>query len=142
MSAELLIDNSAWSRLWNPKLERSAAEGIADATASGRIAGCLPFVLEAGYSARGADEHSQLIRMLLELPFFSIDGSIERRALGAQEQLARVGHHRLPPVDLLIAALADGHGLGVLHYDSDYDLIAERTDLRFESRWLAPRGSI
>lgn len=67
---------------------------------------------------------------------------MERRAIRAQEQLARIGQHRLPPVDLLTAALAEAHGLGVLHYDSDYDLIAERTDLRFESRWLAPQGSI
>jgi predicted nucleic acid-binding protein len=59
-----------------------------------------------------------------------------------QAQLARVGHHRLPPVDLLIAALADRHGLGVLHYDHDYDLIAEKTDLAFDSVWLAARGSI
>lgn len=66
----------------------------------------------------------------------------ERRALDAQAQLARIGHHRLPPVDLLIAALADRHELGVLHYDDDYDLIAETTDLRFESVWLAPRGTL
>ena len=55
---------------------------------------------------------------------------------------ARVGHHRLPPVDLLIAALADRHGLGVLHYDHDYDLIAEKTDLTFDSVWLAARGTL
>ena len=142
MSPKLLIDNSAWARLWDERLERTTAEEVAAAIASGSLASSLPFVLEAGYSARDADEHSQLTERLLKLPFFSIDGSIERRALRAQSQLARRGHHRLPPVDLLIAALADGHGLGVLHYDSDYDLITELTDLRFESRWLAPRGSL
>lgn len=142
MSADLLIDNSAWSRLWDPRLERSAVEATADAIDSGKVGVCLPFVLEAGYSARGADDHSELIARLLELPFFSIDRSVERRATEAQGQLARAGHHRLPPVDLLIAAIADRHGLGVLHYDSDYDLITEKTELRFESRWLVPRGSI
>lgn len=142
MSATFLLDNSAWSRLWDSRLERSAASAIADEMVAGRVGTCLPFVLEAGYSARRANEHSELIAKLLALPFFSIDGSVERRAIKAQEQLARIGHHRLPPVDLLIAALADAHGLGILHYDSDYDLIAERTDLRFESRWLVPQGSI
>ena len=67
---------------------------------------------------------------------------MERRALDAQRALARVGHHRLPPVDLLVAALADRHGLGVLHYDRDYDLLAENAGLRFESVWLAPAGSL
>ena len=42
----------------------------------------------------------------------------------------------------MIAAIADRHGVGILHYDSDYDVIRERTDLRFESVWLAPRGSL
>lgn len=142
MSPELLIDNSAWARLWDERLQRPAVEELASGIVAGRIASCLPFVLEAGYSARDGSEHAEITERLLALPFLSIDGSIERRALRAQAQLARSGHHRLPPVDLLIAALADGHGLGVLHYDSDYDLITELTDLRFESRWLAPRGSL
>ena len=33
-------------------------------------------------------------------------------------------------------------GAGVLHYDRDYDLIAERSGLDFQSEWLAPAGSI
>jgi predicted nucleic acid-binding protein len=36
-------------------------------------------------------------------------------------------------VDLLLAALADRHRLGLLHYDHYYDAIAAGTDLRFES---------
>jgi hypothetical protein len=46
------------------------------------------------------------------------------------------------PVDLLITALADRHSLGVLHYDHDYDLIAEKTDLAFDSVWLAARVTL
>jgi hypothetical protein len=30
----------------------------------------------------------------------------------------------------------------VLHYDRDYDVIAEHTELRFESEWLAPAASL
>ena len=79
---------------------------------------------------------------LLALPQFEIDAQVEQRALDAQHQLARAGHHRLPPVDLLVAALADRHELGVLHYDADYDILARRTDLRFDSVWLAERGTL
>lgn len=82
-----------------------------------------------------------MLTELLSLPRYSIDDSVEQRALDAKRQLARAGHHRLPPVDLLIAALAAHHGLGVLHYDHDYDILAEKTDLEFESVWLAPRGT-
>jgi predicted nucleic acid-binding protein len=99
-------------------------------------------LLEAGYSARSAEDHGQGLAELLALPQFAIDEAVERRALDAQRQLARVGHHRLPPVDLLVAAIADRHRLGVLHYDRDYDVIGEKTDLDFASVWLAPAGTL
>lgn len=99
-------------------------------------------MLEAGYSARNADEHADLLDELLALPIVDIDEQIERRALDAQRQLARVGHHRLPPVDLIIAAAADAMKLGILHYDSDYELISDKTDLQFHGVWLAERGSL
>ena len=43
-------------------------------------------------------------------------------------------------VDALIAAVAQESALGVIHYDEHYDRLA--TVLSFESRWLAPRGSL
>ena len=142
MNATLLLDNSAWARLADPALPHERITEIADAIEDGQIGGCHPFLLEAGYSARDARDHDDLLDELLALPQFELDASVERRAIDAQRQLARVGHHRLPPVDLLVAAIADRHGLGVLHYDRDYDLLAEKTDLEFESVWLAPRGAL
>ena len=142
MSDTLLIDNSAWARLADPALGDDRVTELADALEAGRIATCLPFLLEAGYSARSARDHDELLAELLALPRVSIDDDVERRALDGQRQLARVGHHRLPPVDLLVAALADRYRLGVLHYDRDYDLVAEKTDLDFASVWLAPAGMI
>jgi predicted nucleic acid-binding protein len=142
VTATLLLDNSAWARLVDPALDDDRVAEVADALEAGRIATCLPFLLEAGYSARSARDHDGLLAELLALPRFSIDEDVERRALDAQRQLARVGHHRLPPVDLLVAALADHYELGVLHYDRDYDVLAEKTDLKFGSVWLAPAGTL
>jgi len=71
-----------------------------------------------------------------------VDGTVERLALQAQRELTEVGHHRLPPLDLLIAACAHREGAGVLHYDRDFDLIAKHTSLEFESEWLAPQGTL
>jgi predicted nucleic acid-binding protein len=138
----LLLDNSAWARLADPALDHDRVTEIADAFEAGRIATCLPFLLEAGYSTRNARDHDELLAGLLALPRVSIDEAVERRALEAERQLARIGHHRLPPVDLLVAALADRHELGVLHYDRDYDLLTEKTDLEFNSVWLAPVGTL
>lgn len=83
-----------------------------------------------------------MVRTLLALPWAAIDEGVERRALRSQQQLAQTGHHRMPPADLLIAAVADAHGLGVLHYDHDFDVIAAQTSLDFRSEWLVAPGSL
>jgi predicted nucleic acid-binding protein len=44
---------------------------------------------------------------------------------------------RLP--GLLIAAVAEQERVTVLHYDSDYDVIAEVTGQHM--RWVVPRGT-
>ena len=142
MTAELLLDNSAWARLSHPSVPQHRADEIADALEERRVAVCLPFLLEAGYSARDAGDHSELLEELPALPLLQIDEEVERRALDVQRQLALFGHHRLPPVDLILAAIADRHEVGVLHYDSDYDILTSKTDLRFQSVWLAPRGTL
>jgi predicted nucleic acid-binding protein len=142
VSAELLLDNSAWARLSQRSLAPDRVEEIAGALEGQRIAACLPFLLEAGYSARNAVAHGELIQELLALPWLAIDGAVERRAADAQRQLARAGHHRLPPVDLIMAAIAERHDVGVLHYDGDYDILNTKTDLQFDSVWLAPRGTL
>jgi predicted nucleic acid-binding protein len=74
---------------------------------------------------------------LLELDHAAVDGALQAQAkLAANQRIS----HRVKPVDLLVAAVADRHGAGVLH-DGDYDLIAKHTDLRFDSMWAAKRGS-
>ena len=138
----MLIDNSAWARLDQPRLPEQRADEIAGWLEQGRVAICLPFLLEAGYLARNAADHDDVLDELLSLPLIPIDRDVEQRAIDAQRQLARVGHHRLPPVDLIIAAIADVRQFGILHYDGDYDLIREKTNLTFDSIWLVARGDL
>lgn len=115
---------------------------VLDWIEEGRLATCLPFLLEAGYSARDAAEHSEGMERLERLSQFPVEEAVERAALQAQSDLARAGHHRMSPADLMIAACAHVAGGGVLHYDRDYDLILEHTRLRFESVWLAEPGTL
>lgn len=139
----LLLDNSAWARLELATLADDRRNEIADMVESGDIAVCAPFLLEAGWSARDAADHDQLLADLRRLPYLAIDADIEQAALAAQADLARRGHHRsASPSDLLIAACAHANGAGVLHYERDYDRLAQLTSLRFESRWLAPPGAL
>jgi predicted nucleic acid-binding protein len=109
----------------------------------GAIAVCIPFLLEAGWSARNAGDHDDLLADLLELPYLAVGVDVEAVALAAQSDLARRGHHRsASPSDLLIAACAHVHAAGVLHYDGNYDHLVELTSLNFESHWLAPPGTL
>lgn len=121
---------------------KEQAETIIGKMREERIATCVPFLLEAGFSARSAGDHLKIMDRLGKLPHVAIDGGVERSALKAQRELAAIGHHRLAPTDVLIAACAHEAGAGVLHYDRDYDLIAEHTSLSFESVWIAPAGTL
>jgi predicted nucleic acid-binding protein len=136
----LLLDKSAWSRLASPRLPPDVAEMVADLLTEQQLATSLPFLLEAGYSARSGSERRRMMSDLMLLPRIELDRDIEKAALRAQADLAEVGHHRLPPSHLVRAACADAAGMGVLHYDGDFDLIARRTSLSFDSKWLAPAG--
>ena len=142
MIPPVLLDTSAWTRFRVPGLSAERTDELAEATDSGRVVVCFPFLLEAGFTARNAEEHRSMMGTLLGLPRVHVDPTAESVAVEAQRQLALAGHHRIPPADLMLAALADRHELGVLHYDHHFDLILERTDLRYESVWLAEPGSL
>lgn len=138
----LLLDNSAWARLGSDRLEKDRAETVAGWMSELRLATCLPFLLEAGYSARSGGERAAMMSDLAQLPHVDIDRDVERMAMQAQRELAGIGHHRLAPADVVIAACAHTAGMGVLHYDGDYDVLEKRTALTFESVWLAPPGTL
>jgi predicted nucleic acid-binding protein len=138
----LLLDNSAWARLASGALDGDRAEEVAAWMSEQQLATSLPFLLEAGYSARSGAAHAAMMSDLMRLPRVEIDRDVERMTLQTQHELAKIGHHRLAPADVVIAACAHTAGMGVLHYDGDYDLLIEHTSLTFESKWLAPPGAL
>jgi predicted nucleic acid-binding protein len=138
----LLLDNSAWSHLNSERLPEKRRKQVMAWIEQQQIATCLPFLLEMGYSARSAEDHRTLMAGMTRLPNVEISVDVEEHALRAQRELAVIGHHRLAPIDVMIAACAHDADMGVLHYDSDYDVLSQRTSLRFESEWLAPPGTL
>lgn len=106
----------------------------------GLVATCGIVDLELGYSARDAHTHASLRRERQALPRVTLDDVVFDRALAVQGLLAERGHHRLPIPDLVLAAAAERGDLSVLHYDSDFERIAEVTGQRHE--WVVPRGAI
>lgn len=110
----------------------------------GELWSCPPTLLEMLYSARDEKGFSLTTGRLSALLHAPLSADAAAQAVSAQAQLAAAPgvSHRVKPVDLLIAAVAASAKLGVLHYDRDYDTIAEHTLLDFPSVWVAPRGSI
>jgi hypothetical protein len=137
-----LIDQSAWTRFTDPAIPEDRFAWLAEYVEHRALGTCLPFLLEAGYSARSARHYDELFARLDDLPRFRVTEEVEDLALDAQQELARVGHHRVPPPDLMIAACAHAASAGVLHYDKHYDVIREHTSLRFDSEWLMPAGTL
>jgi len=133
-----LADTSAWLRGAHPLVKASFSEAIL----AGRIAIAPPVRLEALLTARDSLEFNRLDAELAALRSISVTRSVTDAARGAMRALAHEapGYHRVRMPDYLIAACAQDAGIGVLHYDRHFDRLAEVMD--FESRWIAPPGSL
>jgi predicted nucleic acid-binding protein len=133
--ALVLLDASAFWRLSSPQLDPSRRRQVAEWIARGIVAASTPLLLEtrAGRDLPAVDPG--------ELPCLLITERAERRATELQHQL-RAAHQHLgvPPLDYLIAAIAEDHGASILHYDADFERLAANTDLSSTVDALAPLG--
>lgn len=99
--------------------------------------------LELLWTSRDHGEFVELREKLDALRTAPMGDRVWRRAMDVFEAFAELGplHHRQVGVaDLLIAAAAELAELPVLHYDRDFELIAEVTGQPV--RALAPPGSL
>ncbi|WP_313885621.1 PIN domain-containing protein [Fodinicola feengrottensis] len=104
------------------------------------LARCTLSDLEVGASARNADAWDALLRANRTLVAVDVEPGDLARAGGVQRALAAAGRRGRKLPDLLIAAAAERRGLTILHYDHDFDLIADVTGQPHE--WVVPRGSM
>jgi len=131
-----LADTSVLARLAKPE----ACSVVRRLMATASLARCTISDLEIGASARNADEWDALFRAVRTFATVDIDPTDVTRAGGIQRALAAVGLRGRKLPDLLIAAAAERRGLTLLHYDRDFELIADITGQSHE--WVVPRGSI
>lgn len=135
--ARYLVDKSALARMTS----MAVAARLTPILETGEAATCSLTDLEVLYSARNADDHRRIRRRRrLAYRHVEMTEAAFQRSIEVQGQMAIRGHHRVPIPDLLIAAAAEEHGLTVLHYDKDFDLIADVTGQPME--WVAERGSV
>lgn len=133
-----LADKSALARMG----EEAVARRLGPMIEAGLVGTCGIIELEVRLSARSHAEYEQISHDRgLGYESFAMPDEIWDRALEVQATVSELGHLRAVKFpDLLIAATAERHGLVVIHYDSDYDLIAGITDQACE--WVVPKGSV
>jgi predicted nucleic acid-binding protein len=131
-----LVDTSVLKRLGQPEV-RAVVEPLATSGRLGRPRICD---LEVGYSARNGAEWDRLIDALDAFAAVDTTHTHVQRALQVQRLLAQRSQRGRKLPDLLVAAAAEALDLGVLHYDIDFDLIAEVTGQR--CTWVVPAGSV
>ena len=132
-----LGDTSALARAARPEI----AARLEPLLEAGLVARCTPTDLEAGFSSASPAKHRALREARPAWPMVSMDQRVLDRAVAVQDALADRSQQRGAKIaDLLIAAAAEAAGLVVLHYDHDFDLIAQVTGQPTE--WILPAGAV
>jgi predicted nucleic acid-binding protein len=120
---------------------KAVHERFASLLTEGRLAACQMTALEYLNNAPDPTAYEVLWGALHAQRWIDVTTAVMDRALAVHRELAAKSQHRhfrLP--DLIIAATAEEHGATVLHYDADYDRIAEVTGQPVE--WVAAKGSL
>jgi hypothetical protein len=136
-----LVDNSVLQRLPRSPEVQTAVNALLDAE---HEFCCSSLTLdEFGFSARSAADHAEASRRL-HTSFLYLPASPEtdQIVLDIRSALWRAGKGRAAGViDVAIAATAVCFNAVVLHYDNDFDHIADVYP-PLNAQWLVPRGSI
>jgi predicted nucleic acid-binding protein len=134
----LLIDTSAFARAHHPDVRAAWRRAVIE----DRLRLAPPVRMEILYTARDGAAFDALAEQLSALRPAPLTSAVLRAAEDAMRTLAHrsAGSQRLPLVDYLVAAAAQELGAAVIHYDRDYDTLAEV--MEFESVWLAPAGAL
>jgi predicted nucleic acid-binding protein len=96
--------------------------------------------LELGFAARNAGEWDRIRHAAAGFAAEEVAAEGFRRAGQVQRMLATAGLKGRKVPDLLIAAVAERAQRAVLHYDHDFELIAQQTVQPHQ--WLVPAGSV
>ncbi|MEV6322971.1 PIN domain nuclease [Nocardia sp. NPDC051787] len=133
-----LIDTSALARMGHPAVA-SVWTGTVQA---GLVHICAAIETEFLYSSRSLADFEQDRDDLADIyPWQPMPERVWERVREVQYEMAKRGCLRSAGLaDLLVAATAELGGLTVLHYDADFDTVAQITGQA--TRWIVPAGTV
>ncbi|MFC4125861.1 PIN domain nuclease [Nocardia rhizosphaerae] len=134
-----MIDTSAAARLLlNPDVRRRWHETVT----AGVIAVCDVVELELLFTASSLADRLRKKEMLNDLfGWVPTPDGVWVRTHQVQLLLTEQGHHRSAgAADLVVAGTAEANRLTILHYDHDFDTVANATGQ--PAQWIAAPGTI
>lgn len=136
-----LVDNSVVQRLPRSEAVRSAVGEILDD--EHELCCCALSLDEFAYSTRSPADHAEAVRRLRSsFLYLPLSPRVDDLMIDIRTALWGAGKGRAAGViDVGIAAVAVQADATVLHYDADFDHIADAFP-PFSSEWVVPRGSI
>ena len=135
-----LFDTGIWTWVRDRRFPE-LAEWFNAAVEAGLVLVCDLVILELTRLAPNERRAREVADRLASFEAIPMPGSLWAQAREVQIALAATGEHRrVPPADLLLAAAAEEAGAALVHYDRDYERIAQASDLRQE--WLVPDGTL
>lgn len=122
----VLVDTSAWVETLRKEGDASTRAEVTRLTGQGLVRLCDPVRLELWNGAGSAADRKLLERLQEDVESVETTPEVWRLAEKLAWSSRRAGL-TVPATDLLIAACARAHGLGLLHRDAHFDRLAEVT---------------
>lgn len=99
--------------------------------------------LEVLRHVKGAENWATMEQRLLDLlPKCSEPADLWARAADLQRTMTGAGFHAIPLPNFLMAVVAVHANLVMLHYDRDYQDIADHGGINLRHNWVARPGSL
>lgn len=139
--SRFLVDNSVLQRLPRSPAVQAALTSILDA--EHELCCCALTLDEFAFSAGSATGHAEgTYRLRTSFLYLPASPDTDQIIIDIRTALWQAGKGRASGViDVAIAATAVHSSATVLHYDSDFDRIADAYP-HLMAQWVAPRGSI
>lgn len=118
----LLVDTSSWIHSLRPNGDVAVRARLASLVQAGGAVWCPVVRLELWAGARGATEKRIITQMEQTIPELEISAEVWALACELSRK-ARAAGQTLPVPDLLIAACARHHGVGIEHADAHFDFL-------------------
>lgn len=135
-----LFDSGVWTWVRDKRFP-SLAEWFNAEVRAGRVLVCELVRLELIRLAPNQERAGELAKRLAAFDAVPMPESVWNRAREVQLAMAPSGdHRRVPPTDLLLAAVAELARVPVVHYDRDYERVAAVTNQ--EHVWFVDDGTL